>query len=428
MVPGKVNVAVIGGGIIGCGTAWRLAEKGISVSVFERGTIASEQSSRAWGFIRQQGRNEAELPLAAEANRLWTELTERFGNRSIQFVRGGILVPAETNDDVDRVVRGHEVARAFGLDTRLLGPDEVKALIPEMDGAWLAGLFTAGDAHADPELSTHTIASAARIAGAAIFEHTLVTSLEPAVSGSWRLNTSHGIVEANTVVLANGISAPLLARSLGYRLPIQIVKSSVGKTVAAAPFTPVAVWGPKVAFRPRPDGSFTLGNGYRGMGVDYEITIDSFRELKHFLPAYRKNWRQLNLSLGKDFIHQLKARLSDAIAVGAMPEPTPNRRKVLRNLSYFRRLFPHLGPIELDTMWAGRLDMTPDVIPIIDRPDGARNIFVAAGFSGHGFALGPSIGKQLAEWITEGRPSLDLSPFRLARFKDGTVGKSHQAL
>ncbi|MHA6645634.1 NAD(P)/FAD-dependent oxidoreductase [Mesorhizobium sp. A623] len=427
MVPGKVDVAVIGGGIIGCATAWRLAEKGISVSVFERGTIASEQSSRAWGFIRQQGRNEAELPLAAEANRLWTELTERFGNKSIQFVRGGILVPAESESDVDRVVKGHETARAFGLDTRLLDSNEVKALLPEMSGAWRAGLFTAGDAHADPELSTQTIARAARIAGAAIFENTLITSVEPAAR-AWRVNTLHGNVEASTIVLANGISAPFLARSLGYRLPIQIVKSSVGKTFTAAPFTSVAVWGPKVAFRPSPNGSFTLGNGYRGMGVDYEITIDSFRELKHFLPAYRNNWRQLSLSLGKDFIHQIKARLSDATAAGAMPEPTPNRRKVLRNLSCFRRLFPHLGLIELETMWAGRLDMTPDVIPIIDRPDGDRNMFIAAGFSGHGFALGPSIGKQLAEWITEGRPSLDLSPFRLARFKDGIVGKSHQSL
>ena len=62
-----VDVAVVGGGIVGCSAAWRLAERGLKVAVFERGTVASEQSSRAWGFVRQQGRHDAEIPLAAEA-------------------------------------------------------------------------------------------------------------------------------------------------------------------------------------------------------------------------------------------------------------------------------------------------------------------------------------------------------------------------
>src|SRR5262249_43543700 len=69
----SVDVAIVGGGIVGCSAAWRLAERGLKVAVFERGVVASEQSSRAWGFVRQQGRHEAEVPLAAEANRLWIE-------------------------------------------------------------------------------------------------------------------------------------------------------------------------------------------------------------------------------------------------------------------------------------------------------------------------------------------------------------------
>src|SRR5690606_39202000 len=97
--------------------------------------------------------------------------------------------------------------------------------------------------------------------------------------------TSKGDFEAKTLVLANGIGAPLMAASAGLRLPIQIVKSSVGKTVKASPFTRIAVWGPRVAYRPGMDGDFVLGNGYRGMGVDYEITVDSFRSMRHFLPA-----------------------------------------------------------------------------------------------------------------------------------------------
>jgi len=68
------------------------------------------------------------------------------------------------------------------------------------------------------------------------------------------------------------------------------------------------------------------------------------------------------------------------------------------------------------------------VIPIIDRPAGHDGLLLAAGFSGHGFALGPSIGKQISEWICDGKPSLDLSPFRLARFQEGRVARAQKAL
>ena len=116
----SVDVAIVGAGIMGCATAWHLATRGIKVAVFERSEIASEQSSRAWGFIRQQGRHEAEVPLASEANRLWVEITSRYGEASTGFTPGGILVPAETADDEGRIADALAVARALGLATRLL--------------------------------------------------------------------------------------------------------------------------------------------------------------------------------------------------------------------------------------------------------------------------------------------------------------------
>jgi glycine/D-amino acid oxidase-like deaminating enzyme len=105
-----------------------------------------------------------------------------------------------------------------------------------------------------------------------------------------------------------------------------------------------------------------------------------------------------------------------------------NRRKIAHNLAAFHALFPHLGALPLETAWAGRIDLTPDVIPIIDRPWADRDVFVAAGFSGHGFALGPAVGRQVAHWITQGRPALDLHAFRLSRFTDGGVERMKHAL
>lgn len=422
------DVAIVGGGIVGCSTALALAESGLRVTVFERGRVASEQSSRAWGFIRQQGRHEAEVPLAAEANRLWGELTARYGAESTHFTRGGILVPAQTEADEERVLSGLEVARQFQLQTRVLTRPQLAALIPELAGDWRCGLYTAGDAHGDPGVSTRTIAAAARAAGVLIHEEQPVLAVETRGGAVAGLRTATGRCEAPVVVLAGGIGTPVLARGMGLHLPIQVIRSSVGHTVAAAPFTEVAVWGPRTAYRPRPDGSFTIGNGYRGVGADYDITLNSLRGLRHFLPAYRQNRRLLRLRLGREFLHQSRAALGGPAAMHPLPEPRPNAAKVAQNLDQFRRLFPHLGPIALQRSWAGRIDLTPDVIPIIDRPDPGRALFVATGFSGHGFALGPAVGRQLAEWITRGRPSLDLAAFRLARFTDGTANRAGQAL
>lgn len=422
------DVVIVGGGINGCSAALWLARRGLKVTLLERGAIASEQSSRAWGFIRQQGRHEAEIPLAAEANRLWAELTENYGFDGTNFTRGGILVPAETEADEEQVEDAHRTASRFGVKTELLNRDGLKSLVPEMAGDWRGGLYTPGDAHGEPGLSTRTIARAAEAAGVKILENVPVLSLERTGGKIVGVVTAQNIFRASIVVMANGIGAPVLARTAGITLPIQIIKSSVSRTAKAKPFTKIAMWSPHVAYRPNADGSFTIGNGYRGLGPDYEITVESLRGIRHFLPAYRRNWRLLKLTLGREFFYQIKARISQSAAAAPLPEPSTNDRKIELNAARFRALFPHLGDIPLDRRWAGRLDLTPDVIPIIDRLSGHEGLLIAAGFSGHGFALGPSIGKQITEWICNGKPSLDLRPFRLSRFQEGSVARAQKAL
>jgi glycine/D-amino acid oxidase-like deaminating enzyme len=418
------DVAIVGAGIMGCATAWHLAARGVKVAVFERSEIASEQSSRAWGFIRQQGRHEAEVPLASEANRIWVELTSRYGEASTGFTPGGILVPAQSADDEGRIADAFGVARRLGLATRLLSKTEIRDLVPHLAGDWRSGLYTPGDAHGEPALSTRTIARAAREAGATINEKTPVLAVETQAGRILGIATARGFCAAPVVVLAGGIGTSALARPLGIDVPIQVIRSSVAQTVATTPFTKVAMWGPKVAFRPRADGSFVIGNGYRGAGPDYDLTIDSLRHLRHFLPAYRRNWRLLRLQLGSESFHRLHARFRGT----PLPEPRVNDKKIEQNAAAFRALFPHVAALDLARTWAGRIDLTPDMIPIIDQPAAVPGLFVAAGFSGHGFALGPSVGQQLAEWIVAGRPSLDLAPFRLSRFEEGAAGTAGKAL
>src|SRR5438105_754612 len=115
----RSDVLVIGAGIVGCATAYQLARRGLSVRVLERGDIAGEQSSRAWGFVRQQGRHPAEVPLAAAAIAMWPTLARELG-ADVEFVRGGILMPAESEADEARLTAAARIARENGVASRIV--------------------------------------------------------------------------------------------------------------------------------------------------------------------------------------------------------------------------------------------------------------------------------------------------------------------
>jgi glycine/D-amino acid oxidase-like deaminating enzyme len=424
--PLSVDVAVVGGGIVGCATAYWLTRHGVKVAVFERATIASEQSSRAWGFIREQGRHGAEVPLAAEAKRLWTDFTQENGWAATELTQAGILVPAESEIDEQRVEAGYKIAQEHQLRTRILTAAEISGILPELHGKWRCALFTPNDGHGEPATATKAFARKAAEAGARFFEGEGVADIDASGAGEVRLSSGGRSCNAGAIVLACGIGTRKLARSLGLDLPVQIIRSSVAQTAPAPVFTKVACWAPRVAFRPKADGSFYIGNGYRGAGADYDLAPDSIGNLRYFLPAYKRNRHLLRLRFGREFWSRLRAMADRSGA--PLPEPYPNHDKIGHNLDRFRELFPHLGTIALAREWAGRIDLTPDVVPIVDRPLPSRPVYVACGFSGHGFALGPSVGKQLAEWIVDGRPSIELRAFRYSRFAEGDVVSAPQAL
>jgi glycine/D-amino acid oxidase-like deaminating enzyme len=415
---GRSDVLVIGGGIVGCATAYYLARAGRTVRLLERGQIASEQSSRAWGFVRQQGRHAAEVPLAAEASRIWEGLAGEL-QADLEFVRRGIVVPAETIEDEQRFVKAADLAQKHGLSTRMISSAELKQLIPELAGDWRAALYTAEDGHAEPRKSTEAFAAAGERLGVTFHSNTSAVGLEVRNGAATAAVTASGRYEADSILCAGGAGAAPLLRTAGIPLPIQIVRSSVAQTKQTRHFTSLAMWGPYVSFRPKGDGSFYIGNGYRGVGADYEITMESLRNLRLFLPAYRRNWRLLRLRLGRRFVTDFHRQLSLTARFAAPPEPEPNLDKIRHNERRFYELFPALAGLGLARSWAGWIDLTPDLIPIIGAVRSPKRVYVAAGFSGHGFALGPAIGKLMAQLIVEGRSSIDLARFRPSRFVEG---------
>jgi glycine/D-amino acid oxidase-like deaminating enzyme len=156
----EADVVIIGGGIVGCATAYYLGRRGVRPLLLERGEVASQQSGRNWGFVRQQGRDPREVPLMVEANRMWRTLEAELG-ADIDWVQGGNLALAVTEERMGLFEQWLEVARQHGIDTRLVRRRDLDQIVPGMQGDWVGGMYTPSDGHAEPTKATEAFAQAA---------------------------------------------------------------------------------------------------------------------------------------------------------------------------------------------------------------------------------------------------------------------------
>jgi glycine/D-amino acid oxidase-like deaminating enzyme len=421
------DVVIIGGGIVGCATAYYLAKRKLRVAIIERGSIASEQSSRAWGFVRQQGRHRAEVPLAAESSRIWAGLAGEL-QADLEFVRGGILVPAETSEDEDRLKKGAEIAAAHGLTTRMVSAKEIKTVIPELAGHWRSALYTAEDGHAEPRKTTEAFAAAAERYGAKLHCNTRAIGIEVTNGRATGVVTPNGTIGGDAVLCAAGLGSRIIAAQFGIKLPIQGIRAHVSETNPARPFSRTAVWAPRTAFRPTQRGTFYIGTGYRVTGVDYDVTLSALSSVSYFLPMLGQDWKHINLCVGYEFLEDLRQLVGIAPRGRPWREPHVNRKVIEYSLNRFYEMLPGVRGLGISRCWAGRIDMTPDLLPIVGEAESVKGFFVATGYSGHGFALGPVTGRLLSQLIADGRPSLDLRPFRISRFAEGEIDRSPDAL
>jgi glycine/D-amino acid oxidase-like deaminating enzyme len=91
-------------------------------------------------------------------------------------------------------------------------------------------------------------------------------------------------------------------------------------------------------------------------------------------------------------------------------------------------MLPSLASLRVAQSWAGYIDATPDMVPVLGEAPAIRGFVFATGFSGHGFAMGPIAGRLVSELIVDGKPSLDVTPFRFSRFAEGAIGKPRNVL
>ena len=176
---------MIGGGIAGITAAYHLAKKGHSVAVVEKGYVAGEQSSRNWGWCRQQNRDLRELPLAQRAVDMWSGLNEELGAET-GFRRTGLIYVTTSQGDLDRWAGWADKAREMQMRSHVLSSAEAKAMTPGSTGTWIGGIHSPTDGRAEPALAVPAIAEGARRLGATIHQDCAARGLERRPDGLGR--------------------------------------------------------------------------------------------------------------------------------------------------------------------------------------------------------------------------------------------------
>ncbi|WP_218588618.1 NAD(P)/FAD-dependent oxidoreductase [Marivita hallyeonensis] len=424
--PAETDVVVIGGGVIGVSTALFLARLGRRVVLLEKGRIAGEQSSRNWGWIRQQGRDPHELPIMVEANRLWTELAGQT-NVDIGLVRSGVTYVAESERSLEQYAAWLPFAQAHGVDTELLDKSALSRRFPELAiGGFAGALTTPSDMRAEPWVAVPALAGIATRDGAVIVEGCAARTLDLEAGRITGVYCEAGRIACSEVVVAGGAWSSLFLRAHGVTIPQLSVRASVGATTPIALPHQGAAAARDFAFRTRADGGVSLAaGGFHELfiGPDAVRALPKFRKQllsdpfgTRFLPAapsgYPDAWttrRQWDADKASPF---------EAIRV---LNPKPHAGKLRKVAAAVERLFPEVGPIRYRAMWAGMIDVMPDVVPVVDRVAQVPGLTIGIGMSGHGFGIGPAMGRVLADLVCGNPVGHDLSRFRLDRFTDGSA-------
>jgi glycine/D-amino acid oxidase-like deaminating enzyme len=231
--------------------------------------------------------------------------------------------------------------------------------------------------------------------------------------------TEKGRIACDAVVLAGGAWSRLFCGNTGIDLPQLKVLGSVFRTAPLAGGPEVTAAGNVFAWRKRLDGGYTIARRNANIA---DITPDSFRLLLDYLPTLRKNYGEVRLRLSRRFLEEWRIRhrwsLDEATPFEAVRvlDPAPKQSVLAEARTALSRAFPAFANMQMAGSWAGLIDVTPDAVPVIDQVARIPGFFIATGFSGHGFGIGPGAGRLMADLVAGDTPVVDPLPFRLDRF------------
>jgi glycine/D-amino acid oxidase-like deaminating enzyme len=423
--PTHVDAVVIGAGIIGTCTAYELAKKGRSVALVEKGMVAGEQSSRNWGWVRQQNRDLHELTLAILSTRRWDELGREVG-RDLGFRQTGNLICTDDPAVLARWESWRNAAAGQGYSSDLLTPAQAKERTPGTVTKWIGGVWSATGSRAEPSLATPAIAEGAKALGVSLQQSCAVRGLEisnGAVQGVW---TERGLIRAPIVVAAGGAWTSRLCRRHGIDLPVANIGATALRTKPVADVLTAGNFAaPGFAMRRRVDGGYTVA--VPGYGT-LNIAPQSLRYATRFYQMYRaKLAKKIEYRLNSSFWNGPEAagkwhndEVSPFERIRIL-DPAPERQMVDLAMLNLAKEFPALRGVEVAASWGAFIDTSPDLVPVISTVEQVSGLVIAAGFSGHGFGTGPGSGLFASQLATGDTPCVDPSPYRLSRFSDGSA-------
>ncbi len=422
VVPIETEVVIVGGGIIGACTALQLAQRGIPVTLFEKGSIGEEQSSRNWGWVRKMGRDIREMPLMIHAMKLWDELPGIIG-ADVGFRRQGITYFCDEEKDMGKYEAWMKAMEPFGLDTHFVQRQRVNELAPGNTRNFAGGLHTPSDGYAEPHLAARAIAEGARRLGARIVEGCAVRGFETEGGRVTEVVTEKGRIKCRSVVLAGGIWSSLFARNQNVKVPQLKMLSQTMRTRPIENGPLGCGSGKGFGYRKRNDGGYNVGMR-SAHAVD--IVPDSFRFFKDYLPAMKNEIKAMKFRVGQRTWQETmmlggwKLDERTPFETYRIMRPVPGHKILDQATINIKKLFPQFKDMVVNERMSAWIDVTPDAIPTISQVDAIPGFYVSTGYSGHGFGIAPAAGQLMAELITGETPHVDPTPFRHSRFIDGS--------
>jgi sarcosine oxidase, subunit beta len=367
-----VRVAVVGAGVTGLSVAFHLGERGADVTVYERTGIGAEASGVQPGGVRQQWGTRVNCLLARESVAFYRQLQDRLEPRVPATLEAcGYLFLAHSAEHLSQLAGDIALQREAGVPSELVDPEAVAELVPGMVVSTVTGAaYCAEDGYFDhPQAVVEAFAEAGKRRGVAI-EQVEVTAVTPDGDG-WSLALSGGTASADAIVIAAGYDTPQLLAELDVELPI-------------------------------------------AKQARYLLLSDPIQErlLEPLVVSTERSFAAKHLGNGRMLA-------SDLAAAGDPLEHASIWRANVRENA--QRLLPVLEYVTYPVVVEGFYDVTPDHQPVISRASEHDGLWVAAGFSGHGFMMAPAVGRIVAEALVERRFDPALDSFAFDRFERGNL-------
>ncbi|NLC63202.1 MAG: FAD-binding oxidoreductase [Thermoanaerobacterales bacterium] len=369
------EIVIIGSGISGLSTAYNLASRGMKeIVLLEKNYLMSGSTGRCGAGVRMQWGTEMNCALAKATCDIFENINEMLDFADdVEFQQGGYLLMAITEKEVEQFKLNIELQHKLGIPSEMLTPEEALKIVPELNiENILACTFCHKDGHANPFKTMQAYAEAAKRLGVELYTFTEATGIDVEEGKIKGVNTNNGYISTHNVVVAAGAWSRDVGKLAGVEIPVRPERHQILVTEPVNPILEPMImsFAGNIYLQQEPGGEFIMG----------------FGPAEHETYSITSTW---------DFIQTMCRK-----AVSYLP--------YLRNIRVVRQ-------------WAGLYEMSPDAQPILGKVEEVEGLYLATGFSGHGFMFGPITGQLMAEYILGLPTTIPIDKLDVGRFKRGEL-------